>query len=191
MARILQIRRGTTQENDNFTGMPGEVTFDTDTKTLRVHDGETLGGFQIARTDQIGTTGGTGIFDINDISDDFWTELFSRVAPNTLNYIETNTMQIGNIPYLEYMFDNMSTALFAQPILVCTTADAGYTTDDEVYSFGIGNHAVMSPNLYHDQYGLHIRLFIGSQQFWVANKTTGAQTNIQYNNWRIKFRLYY
>ncbi|MDE6250387.1 MAG: hypothetical protein K2M34_02000 [Alphaproteobacteria bacterium] len=191
MARILQIRRGTTQENDNFTGMMGEVTFDTDTKTLRVHDGETLGGFKIARADQINTTGGTDIFDINDISDEFWEALFARIAPNTLKYIESNTMSIDNVPYLEYIFSKRSTALFAQPILVCTTNDAGYVTDDEVYSFGIGNHVVMNPNLYHDQYGLHIRLLIGSEQFWVANKTNGAQTNIQNNNWRIKFRLYY
>lgn len=191
MARILQIRRGTAQQNDNFTGMMGEVTFDTDTKTLRVHDGETLGGFKIARADQITTTGGTSVFDINDISDEFWETLFSRVTPNTLKYTDSNTMPIGNVPYLEYIFSKMSTALFAHPILVCTTADAGYDTDDEVYSFGIGNHAVMSPNLYHDKYGLHIRLFIGSDQFWVANKTTGTQTNIQNDNWCIKFRLYY
>lgn len=191
MARILQIRRGTTQQNDNFTGMMGEITFDTDTKTLRVHDGETLGGIKIARADQVTATGGATIFDITDVSDDFWTDLFPRIAPNTLKYTESNTMQIGNVPYLEYIFSKMSTALFAQPILVCTTTDAGYTTDDEVYSFGIGNHTIMSPNLYHDQYGLHIRLFIGSEQFWVANKATGVQTNIQNNNWRIKFRLYY
>lgn len=52
MARQIQIRRGTTLENDNFTGAIGEITMDTDAKTLRVHDGETVGGTLLAkRTD--------------------------------------------------------------------------------------------------------------------------------------------
>ena len=53
MARQIQIRRGTTLENDNFTGAIGEVTMDTDAKTLRVHDGETMGGIALARKDEI------------------------------------------------------------------------------------------------------------------------------------------
>lgn len=44
MTRVLQLRRGTTAQNNNFTGLPGEITFDMDAKTVRIHDGETLGG---------------------------------------------------------------------------------------------------------------------------------------------------
>ena len=53
MARQIQIRRGTTLENDNFTGAVGEITMDTDAKTLRVHDGETIGGVALARASDI------------------------------------------------------------------------------------------------------------------------------------------
>lgn len=53
MARQIQIRRGTTLENDNFTGAIGEVTMDTDAKTLRVHDGETVGGVALAKESEI------------------------------------------------------------------------------------------------------------------------------------------
>ena len=49
MARQVQLRRGTTAENNNFTGAIGEVTIDTDTNTLRVHDGITPGGTPLAR----------------------------------------------------------------------------------------------------------------------------------------------
>ena len=49
MARQVQLRRGTTAENNNFTGAIGEVTVDTDTNTLRVHDGITPGGTPLAR----------------------------------------------------------------------------------------------------------------------------------------------
>jgi len=44
MSRAIQIRRGTAAEHDNFTGLEGEVTYDTTNKTLRVHDGVTVGG---------------------------------------------------------------------------------------------------------------------------------------------------
>ena len=70
MTRVLQLRRGTTAQNNNFTGLPGEITFDMDAKTVRVHDGETLGGFALQRTDNAATN--TGTFDITTVSDDFW-----------------------------------------------------------------------------------------------------------------------
>lgn len=44
MAKQLQLRRGTTVQNDAFTGAIGELTMDTNTKQLRLHDGATLGG---------------------------------------------------------------------------------------------------------------------------------------------------
>lgn len=51
MSRAIQIRRGTADEHSNFTGLLAEVTFDTTNKTLRVHDGQTPGGFSLARAD--------------------------------------------------------------------------------------------------------------------------------------------
>lgn len=47
MATQLQLRRGTTAENDVFTGAVGELTMDTDTNGLRIHDGNTTGGFDV------------------------------------------------------------------------------------------------------------------------------------------------
>ena len=44
MARVLQLRRGTTAENNLFTGALAEATYDTSRKELRVHDGSTVGG---------------------------------------------------------------------------------------------------------------------------------------------------
>ena len=45
MAKRVQLRRGTTAQTNAFTGAVGEVTVDTDKKTLVVHDGTTAGGF--------------------------------------------------------------------------------------------------------------------------------------------------
>lgn len=47
MARQVQIIRGTTEQNNNFTGATGAMTYVTDTKGLRVHDGSTQGGIEV------------------------------------------------------------------------------------------------------------------------------------------------
>lgn len=47
MAIQFQIRRGNTAENTSFVGAPGEMTMNTETTTLRVHDGQHAGGFYI------------------------------------------------------------------------------------------------------------------------------------------------
>ena len=48
VATQVKRRRGTTAENDAFTGAEGEIVVDTQKHTLRVHDGETQGGFEMA-----------------------------------------------------------------------------------------------------------------------------------------------
>ena len=50
MPTQVQFRRGTTTQNNNFTGAVGEVTVDTTLDVLRVHDGSTAGGFALAGT---------------------------------------------------------------------------------------------------------------------------------------------
>jgi hypothetical protein len=44
MATQVQLRRGTTTQNNAFTGANGELSVDTDVKTIRLHDGLTAGG---------------------------------------------------------------------------------------------------------------------------------------------------
>ena len=50
------LRRGNTTQNDNYTGVFGEVTVDTEAKTLRIHDGTTVGGTTVSG----GGGGGSG-----------------------------------------------------------------------------------------------------------------------------------
>lgn len=47
MAKQIQLRRGTSTQNDTFTGAIGEVSVDTTNKTLRIHDGTTAGGTKV------------------------------------------------------------------------------------------------------------------------------------------------
>lgn len=44
MPTVVQFRRGTTAQNDAFTGATGELSVDTDLDVVRVHDGSTAGG---------------------------------------------------------------------------------------------------------------------------------------------------
>lgn len=46
--RKLQLKRGTTTKNDEYTGLDGELTCDTDQHTLRIHDGQTPGGHLVS-----------------------------------------------------------------------------------------------------------------------------------------------
>ena len=54
-ATQVQFRRGTTAETTVFTGAIGEVTVDTDTDSLVVHDGVTAGGIRQASQDYVDT----------------------------------------------------------------------------------------------------------------------------------------
>lgn len=47
MARQVQIIKGTTEQNNGFTGAEGALSYDSDKKNLHVHDGATEGGFEI------------------------------------------------------------------------------------------------------------------------------------------------
>ena len=51
MSKLLQLRGGTTTEHASFTGALREVTVDTTKDTLVIHDGATVGGFPLPRTD--------------------------------------------------------------------------------------------------------------------------------------------
>ena len=53
MSKQVQLRGGTTAEHMDFIGAPREVTVDTDLNTLRVHDGQTPGGHDLAKTDDV------------------------------------------------------------------------------------------------------------------------------------------
>jgi hypothetical protein len=48
MAIQVKFRRGSAGQHSSFTGANGEITVDTTNKTLRVHDGVTVGGTRLA-----------------------------------------------------------------------------------------------------------------------------------------------
>jgi hypothetical protein len=61
MPTQVQFRRGTTAQNNSFTGAAGEVSIDTDKDALRIHDGTTSGGFEQAKVDLTNVSGATNL----------------------------------------------------------------------------------------------------------------------------------
>jgi hypothetical protein len=53
MAIQVKFRRGSAGQHNSFTGANGEITVDTTNKTLRVHDGVTVGGTRLAKFSEI------------------------------------------------------------------------------------------------------------------------------------------
>ena len=48
MTKQVQLRRGTTVQHSTFTGALAELTVDTDTMSLVLHDGNTAGGIPLS-----------------------------------------------------------------------------------------------------------------------------------------------
>ena len=82
MAKRLQLRKGTATEHSAFTGANGEVTVDTTNKTLRVHDGSTVGGTMLATS-----TGGS--IPVSQLPDATTTTKGAVVLNNTLTSTST------------------------------------------------------------------------------------------------------
>jgi len=87
MATALQLRRGTTAQNNAFTGVVGELSIDTQTEALIVHDGSTAGGFELVPSGSIIAFGGAAAPDAGwllcngaDVNRTTYARLFAAIA---------------------------------------------------------------------------------------------------------------
>jgi len=86
MPTQLQFRRGTTSQNNGFTGAVGEITVDTDTDAIILHDGSSAGGIEIIPAGTIVGFGGssipTGFLACNDqaVSRTTYARLFAAIS---------------------------------------------------------------------------------------------------------------
>jgi len=62
---IVTFKKGSTAQNNLYKGQNGELTIDTTKKTLRIHDGSTTGGFEIALADLSNTAPITNNINLN------------------------------------------------------------------------------------------------------------------------------
>ncbi len=87
MATAIKQRRGNTSEHNAFTGLEAEITVNTETKTIHVHDGSTAGGIPLAKAIDVSSVA-TQITTADESSDAecfpvFTTDAIGNLAPKT------------------------------------------------------------------------------------------------------------
>jgi len=94
MPTQVQFRRGTTAQNNSFTGAAGELSVNTSNNTIRVHDGSTTGGFELAKVSDI-TTAVANLIDSAPGALDTLNELAAAINDDS-NFAATIVTQLGN-----------------------------------------------------------------------------------------------
>ena len=115
MAKRIQLRRGTTAENNAFKGALGEVTVDTTIKQLRLHDNSKVGGFKIPTYDDAFGVGQT------------WQDVTASRAVNT-TYTNSTGKPILVIYRVSGANNASATAIVGGVIIATVTNSAQYVT---------------------------------------------------------------
>ena len=159
MAKLVQRRRGSTADHDNFIGAEGEITVDTTLDTIRVHDGTTPKGFPLARQDMDNvsgnptTGGGVGIIQLN-VNDGTAAQSLSTDGAGGL-YFQTVAVNISNEPVGGDVYGSVSNIQLNTNVVgigelnvldgisgqVLTTDGSGsltFTSKADVSSFAVG-----------------------------------------------------
>lgn len=103
MSKRVQLRRGTATQHNTFTGADGEVTVDTTNKTLRVHDGDIVGGTILAKASQLPASASAttqGLIEIATQTEvNAGTDSTRAIVPNTLlGGMKTHLNVTGSAP---------------------------------------------------------------------------------------------
>ena len=116
MSTQIQYRRGTGVQNNAFTGVLGEITVDTSNKTLRVHDGTTIGGSNIATVAYVSAQlSSLSANKINqNASNVTVTESFVNVAVNGTNVAAFSSQSLSTTGFLNTTGN-----------IICSVLDAG------------------------------------------------------------------
>lgn len=163
MATQVQYRRGTTAQNDAFTGALGEMTIDTTAGTMRVHNGVTAGGSNIATVSyvsaQLSSLDATKIYYGNsnvqvvssngNVQFNVNANAIVRITASGIeNSLGNATGNIGNsTSYFNTIFAKATSAQYAD-LAEMYVADQEYPSGT-VMSFG-GNQEVTVSTISHD-----------------------------------------
>jgi len=150
MAKIVQIRRGSTDQHKNFPGEEGEITVDLTDKTIRVHDGTDLNGratldvnlptgYPLARADMSNVTGSIGIAQLN-FSDGNAGEVLQTDGNGNFSFTSQPT-----IPSLAMGGDLSGTVSNAQ--IVANAVGTTELADGAVTTIKLANNSVTAANL--------------------------------------------
>jgi hypothetical protein len=135
MPTTLTFRRGTTAQNNSFTGAAGEISVDTDKGTLRVHDNATAGGSEIVAvaatqtlTNKTFDANGTG----NSISNIEVADFASGVVDTDLSSVSASDDTLASAKaikaYVDTGLSSLSSTTLTEGNSTLTIADSGTGT---------------------------------------------------------------
>ena len=160
MPTQLQFRRGTTSQNNGFTGAVGEITVDTDTDAIILHDGSSAGGIELLPSGTIVGFGGSsipaGFLACNDqaVSRTTYARLFAAISTS---YGTGDGSSTFNVPDLRdrtplgvgtntSLGDTSSSGIGASAVMASATESgvttATSTTGSTTQTVTVGNHNV-------------------------------------------------
>ena len=157
MPTVLQFRRGTTAQNNSFTGSPGELSIDTDLEVIRVHDGSHPGGYA-----QVGANAAQTLIN----------KTLSNViiTGNILNGNGNVTGNIGNSSaYFNTVFAQATSAQYAD-LAEMYVSDTAYAPGT-VVEFG-GNHEITTTTTTHST---QVAGIISTQPAYLMNATQAGE----------------
>lgn len=125
----LQLRRGTTSQNESYTGSVGEITYDTQKKTIRIHDGTTIGG------NELWSGWGSISGNITD-QEDLNTKLQSKIDLDDIGWIDCGEITEDVLAdYTSSMISSLTTAITNRITEVRTKFEALKTEVDSGVDF--------------------------------------------------------
>lgn len=165
MADQLQLRGGTTLENSTFTGAPREVTVDTNTNTLVVHNGITPGGVRLAREEDLIDEGNL-VHKTGDETID-GTKAFNNIIDGSIsgNAVTSTTLQtartINGVSFdgsIDITVEDDTKASLDSPAFINTptapTASVGTNTTQLATTAFVLANASTSSDVYTGSYGV-------------------------------------
>lgn len=185
MSTQIQLRKGTSTEHQSFTGAVGEVTYVTDTHMIRVHDGVTVGGFEL------GTQGTTDKdFSIKNISVSGTlvptmsatcnigssTQRFGTLYVDEMK-LSPNTLYIGDTPIIGTSQSTVQIHANVDQSISVLTAGSGQTTISsgnkvQISTSGMNADAVIQAS------GTGSKVRISATQAVDVNVDTNMQKNV-------------
>jgi hypothetical protein len=133
MAIQVKFRRGSAGQHGSFTGANGEITVDTTNKTLRVHDGVTVGGTRLAKLSDINNVNlanvSSHVLPSANITYDLgsptkrWRSLY--LSNNTI-YLGTARITVGTNNNIVFIANNQPARLEAAQIIVTANTPSSF-----------------------------------------------------------------
>jgi hypothetical protein len=133
MAIQVKFRRGSAGQHGSFTGANGEITVDTTNKTLRVHDGVTVGGTRLAKYNEIQNVDfanvSSHILPSANVTYDLgsptrrWRSLY--LSNNTI-YLGTARITVGTNNNIVFIANNQPARIEAAQIIVTANTPSSF-----------------------------------------------------------------